>query len=213
MEPEDEAQPPEEPQPIDAPPLFVDETQARSDDEWSSRQVRPAETAQPLADSHASETADEPAAAPDEGGRSFSLPPLTGRIAAITTGAVVGLVLTFATYLTMAGCELVRGTSSCGRPGFFLVLALLALMVLLGAVLLRAWGVTDPGSTSLLAVGVLVVVVLVVLIDVVFSAWMFIIVPLVSVGSYWLSYWVTSRFVDETTPRRPDREPDQIDVR
>ena len=144
--------------------------------------------------------------------RDFTLPPLAARVAAIVTGAVVGVFGVVLTYVLLLTCEGIRGTSSCGRPGFFLLLAVLALMVLLGAVLFKAWRQPDPGSTSLLAVGVVVVIALVVLIDVIFSPWMFVVVPIVSVGAFVLSHWVTTRFIEPAA--NPTRsEPNEVDIR
>lgn len=150
---------------------------------------------------------------PERGRAAFSLPPLPGRVAALITGAVVGLFGAVLTYLAMMGCEVVQGTSSCGRPGFFLLLAVLALMVLLGGAALKAWQITDPGSTSLLAVGVLSVIVLVVLIDVVFSGWMFVLVPVLSALSYAFSHWVTTRFIEEPSRDPAGRDERSMDVR
>ncbi len=136
--------------------------------------------------------------APHRADRSgFSLPAIPGALVAVITGLVVGMLGTALTYLAMAGCESVRGTSTCGGPGFFLLVAILSLMILGGALLLKAWQVSDPGSTSFLAVGLVAVIVLLTLIDVAFSAWMFVAVPMVSAASYVLSRWVTTRFVDE----------------
>lgn len=153
--------------------------------------------------------ADEPrgsltvAAKPSPGRRSrartaVSLPTLSGRVAASVTGAAVGLAGTLLTYVGMAGCEAVRGTSSCGGPGFFLLVAILALMILLGTVILTAWKVSDPGSTSFLAVALVTVIALVGLLDVIFSVWMFLLVPISGAAAFALSHWVTTSFGDDT---------------
>ncbi len=128
----------------------------------------------------------------------LSLPALPGPAAAAATGGVVGAVGTVLTYLTMAGCEAVRGTSSCGGPGLLLLVAILALMVLLGAAILKGFEVAEPGSTSFLAVGVIAVIVLVVLLDSVFSGWMFLVVPMVAAASYALAHLVTTRFAEDS---------------
>ena len=135
----------------------------------------------------------------DHGG-GFALPALPGQVAALVTGVVVGALLTLLTYLALEGCEAVKGTSTCGGPGFFLLVGILIVMVLVGMVLLKAWQVADPGSTSFLAVGVIAVVALVVLIEVIFSVWMFVVVPIVGAGAYSLSVWVTTRFVEDESP-------------
>lgn len=132
-----------------------------------------------------------------------SKPSVPGRIAAGLTGLLVGAAGGAATYGAMAGCEAVRGVSTCGgAPGFFILVAILVLMVLLGAAILKMFGVSDPGSTSFLAVGIVAVVVMLTLLDVIFSPWMFAVVPLLSAASYLLAHWVTTRFDDETAARQ-----------
>ncbi|MGH3364023.1 MAG: hypothetical protein ACRDOW_04775, partial [Nocardioidaceae bacterium] len=132
-----------------------------------------------------------------------SMPSVPGRMAAGLTGLLVGATGGAATYGAMAGCEAVRGVSTCGgAPGFFILVAILVLMVLLGAAILRMFGVSAPGSTSFLAVGIVAVVVMLTLLDVIFSPWMFVVVPLLSAGSYLLAHWVTTRFDDETAARQ-----------
>jgi len=131
------------------------------------------------------------------------MPSVPGRLAAGLTGLLVGAAGGAATYGAMAGCEAVRGVSTCGgAPGFFILVAILVLMILLGAALLRLFGVRDPGSTSFLAVGIVAVVVMLTLLDVIFSPWMFVVVPLLSAGSYLLAHWVTTRYDDENAARR-----------
>ena len=136
----------------------------------------------------------------------FSLPAIPGVVAAVVTGLVVGAFGTGMTYLTMAGCEQVRGASTCGGSGLFLLVAILILMILLGAVMLRVAKVSDPGSTSFLAVSVLGVIALLTLTDVIFSGWMFLLVPIICGTSYALSHWVATKYVDE--PDRPEGDHD-----
>jgi hypothetical protein len=126
----------------------------------------------------------------------------------VVTGLIVGAVGTLLTYLAMAGCERARGTSTCGGPGYFFLVAILALMIVLGALLLKAWRVSDPGSTSFLAVSLVAVVVLLTLTEVIFSALMFAVLPAVGAASYALSHWVTTRF-----PQEPPRSSRSYDVR
>ncbi|MCY7396762.1 MAG: hypothetical protein LH468_11565 [Nocardioides sp.] len=122
---------------------------------------------------------------------------LVGRVAAVVTGLVVGLVLVLATALALRLCELVRGTSSCGSAGFFLLVAILLLGVLVGSAVLRVARVPDPGSTSVLAVGLTSVIALLFLVDQLFAWWMVIVIPLVSAGTFALSHWVTTTFSDD----------------
>jgi hypothetical protein len=148
----------------------------------------------------------EPAAEPRRRTRKarpeVSLPRVPGRVAAAVTGLLVGAAGGGATYAALAGCEAVRGVSTCGgAPGFFILVAILALMILLGSLLLKAFKVSDPGSTSFLAVGIVAVVVMLTLLDVIYSPWMFAVVPVLSALAYLLAHWVTTRFEDEPVRR------------
>ena len=66
------------------------------------------------------------------------------------------------------------------------------------SVLLRAFGVSDPSSTSLLGVGLLAVIALLFLINVLMSWWMVLVIPLVAAGTFALAHWVTTAFVETT---------------
>lgn len=146
---------------------------------------------------------DAPVRRAERSGSGISLAMLPGRLAAAVTGLVVGGAGAAATYAAMAGCEAVRGVSTCGgAPGFFILIAILVLMVLLGTVVLKALQVGDPTSTSFLAVGIVTVVVMLVLLDVIFSPWMFVVIPLLGAAAFVLSHWVTNQFGEE--PGRPD---------
>lgn len=126
-----------------------------------------------------------------------------GPVAAALAGALVGLAGGAGTYAALAGCEAVRGVSTCGgAPGFFVLLAIVVLMVLLGTALLKALAVKDPGSTSFLAVGIVAVMSMLFLLEVMDSPWMFVVVPALSAGAYLLAHWVTSRYADEPTGRQ-----------
>lgn len=128
---------------------------------------------------------------------------LPGRLAAALTGLLVGVAGAALTYGAMAACEAVRGVSSCGGvPGFFVLVAIVVLMVLLGAGLLKAFGVKDTVSTSFLGVGIVTVLVMLLLLDVIFSAWMFAAIPILTAAAYLLAHWVTTRFEGEDTGRR-----------
>lgn len=149
-------------------------------------------------------------AAPPSGGRraeragsGLSVPPMPGPVAAGVTGLVVGAGGAAATYAAMTACEAVRGVSTCGGgAGFLILVAIVVLMVLAGALLLRLLGVSAGMSTSFLAVGIVTVLAMLVLLDVIFSAWMFLVVPLLSVAAYLLSHGVTTRYENEDVGRR-----------
>lgn len=154
---------------------------------------------------HAVEHAAEPAATkrPRRAKAERTRPVLPGRLAAALTGLLVGAAGAAGTYGAMAGCEVVRGVSTCGgAPGFLILVAIVALMVLLGAGLLKAFGVKDAGSTSFLAVGIVTVLVMLLLLDAIFSVWMFAVIPALTAAAYLLAHWVTTRFDSEDTGRR-----------
>ena len=77
-----------------------------------------------------------------------------------------------------------------------LLIAIFALSVVLGAQLLKAFGIPDPGSSSFLAVGLVAVIALLFLIDVLDHWSSLIIVPVLSIGSFMGSVWVTETFVE-----------------
>ncbi|MBM7507936.1 hypothetical protein JOE61_001750 [Nocardioides salarius] len=139
--------------------------------------------------------ADEPTAARSRSPFS-SLFGLRGRSAAAATGAVVGALVVVLTWLSLRLCEVLQGTPSCGNPGIFLLLAIMVAMVVLGGAMLRAAGAPDPTSTAFLAVGLLCVVALLFLVDALMSPWMAIVIPLVAVGAFVLSHWVTTAVVE-----------------
>jgi hypothetical protein len=134
-------------------------------------------------------------------------PTLPGWAAAAITGVVVGALGAAATYGALAGCEAVRGVSSCGgAPGFFVLVAILALMILLGGALLKGFAVADAGSTSFLAVGIVAVTAMLVLLEVIFSPWMFAVIPTLGALAFLLAHWVTTRFdTDADTTGRQGR--------
>ena len=137
-----------------------------------------------------------PAAAPRARRSRRRLPGTGGLAAAVLTGLLVGVITVGLTWASLRLCEVARGTSSCGGPGFLLLLAIMVAMVFLGSLLLRVTGVAEPGSTSFLAIGLLAVLVLLFLVDVLFAWWMIIVIPLFSVLTFALAHWVTTAFVE-----------------
>lgn len=121
---------------------------------------------------------------------------LPGMVAAVVTGLIIGSLTVGLTWLGLRGCEAIEGTESCGGAGFFMLVAILVLMVVIGSWLLKVFVVTDPGSTSFLAVGLAVVITLLFLIEVIFEWWMVIVMPLLFVATYALSHWVTVRYIE-----------------
>ncbi len=123
---------------------------------------------------------------------------LAGLPAAVVTGLVVGGLSLLIAWLAAAGCDAVRGTSACGgAAGLPILLVGLVLLAWVGGVLLRAWGVADPFSTSILAVGVLAVLVMLFLLGSIDEWWAVIAVPLLAMASYTGAWWVTTAVGDE----------------
>lgn len=143
-------------------------------------------------------TGPEPQAEPEapREKRDFALPAIPAVRAAVAVGAVIGLLAVLLTFASLKLCELVRGTDSCGGPGLLLLVATLVILTYVGGWLLRGFGIDDPGSTSFLAVGLLAVLAMLFFLDVIYNWWMVIVIPLVAMGTYALSWWVTTRFVD-----------------
>jgi hypothetical protein len=123
-------------------------------------------------------------------------PWLAGRPAAVLTGLLLGGLIVAATAGSLRLCTAVSGTSSCGGRGFFLLVAILVVGVLVGARLLRAAAVPEPTSTSFLAVALLGVVTLLFLVGSIFEWWMAIVIPVASVATFLLSHWVTTTYID-----------------
>lgn len=128
--------------------------------------------------------------------REFTLPAAAGHVAAGVTGVVVGTLAVLLTGLSTRLCEVVRGTASCGGTGFLLLVAILILLTYVGGWMLRAWRITDPLSTSFLAVGLMAVLAMLFLVDALFEWWMIIVIPLLAAATYVLSWWVTTSLVD-----------------
>ena len=124
------------------------------------------------------------------------LPPL---LAATIAGALVGLSTVGLVWLAMRGCSGLRGTSSCGDPGYLVLMAVFVAMVVAGRALLAVLRVTEPGSTALLGMALVTVVALIWVVDLEAPPGA---AALAVVGAlaFASSQWVTSTFTEP-----PDR--------
>jgi hypothetical protein len=122
------------------------------------------------------------------------LPQLPQGVAVLVTGIVTGLVGVALAYLTIRGCEVVRGVGSCGGVGLLALLVVLAAEVVVGAILLKAWGITDPTSTAFLGVGVVAVLAMLFFLGSIDSLWMLLVIPGLTALAFVLSTWVTRSF-------------------
>jgi hypothetical protein len=181
--------PPPPPEPVTAPPLFADEL------EGEAASAPPAPAAEPVAAEPEEPKPRRRPRTPRE------LPVIPGMAAAVLTGVLVGIITVGLTWGSLRLCEVVQGTSSCGNPGYALLVAILVVTSVLGALMLKAWGVPDPGSTSVLAVGLLAVLALLFLVDVLFSWTMIIVIPAVAALTFALSHWVTTAFIEPADHR------------
>ncbi|MGH3356681.1 MAG: hypothetical protein ACRDOJ_12350 [Nocardioidaceae bacterium] len=114
----------------------------------------------------------------------------------VAAGAVGLLLAVLARVLIFAGergCDAVRGTATCGTAGGFMLLVIVGLMIYLGIRLLRLLQVPEPGVTSALGVSLLAIVILTVLLDSIFSAWMWLVLPLVAAVVYAVSAWTATK--------------------
>jgi hypothetical protein len=119
---------------------------------------------------------------------------LPGPLVAVVTGAIVGLALVGLTVASLHACSSMRGTSSCGKPGILLLLVITVAMVVLGSLLLLVAGVSAPGSTSFLGVGLLVVLILLALLPVLDHWWVVIVVPGLAMVTFVASWWLTTTY-------------------
>jgi hypothetical protein len=114
--------------------------------------------------------------------------------AAVVTGVIVGLLAVGLTWLGLRGCSAVRDTSSCGNPGFVLLLAIVVVMGTGGRALLRAWRVPEPGSTSVLATALMAVLAMLFLTGSLEDAWAVVALPALGAVTFAVAQWVTSTF-------------------
>jgi hypothetical protein len=186
--------------PLDTASAALDEPrEARA----SKRKTRKAEKAREAAQ-EAAQKAQEAAQKIEESGPSASealvarLPAINPVYAAIIVGLLSGLAAVLLAFGAGRGCDAIRGTESCGGGiGLIALVAILALEVLIGAALLKAWRIADPYSTSFLGVGVVAMIAMLLFLDSIDSPWMLLVIPLMTAASFALSWWITVRFIDE----------------
>lgn len=133
------------------------------------------------------------------------MPAIKPAYAAMLTGLISGLICVALGSGTDATCKAIRSDDSCGGGMQLLVIvAILAIEVLIGANLLKAWKVADPFSTSFLGVGLVAMVSMLFYIDAITSAKMLYVIPPITALSFLISWWVTVRFVEEPDDDEPD---------
>ena len=122
---------------------------------------------------------------------------MNGRLAALIAGVVVAAFLVLATLGGLQACQSVRGTTSCGGgPGFFLLVLIVVLAVVIGTLVLRWAQVASAGSISFLAVALVAVLSGLFLLDSLDQLAGAVVVALLTVASYVLAHEVTVRYID-----------------
>ncbi|WP_091730202.1 hypothetical protein [Nocardioides scoriae] len=112
------------------------------------------------------------------------LPAVPIRLAAALTGVVVALMGVGLAWLSLQGCALVRGVSSCGGIGLLALAVIVVAEIVVGAALLRAFRSATPLSTSILGVGLVAVVGLLLPYGSLSSPWMTLVLPLVTAPAF-----------------------------
>ena len=194
-------------EPVDSAPVVEAPVAAEPEPvaaETTTQTLPPVEDHEPVAmetsAAHAAAEGSEPTRAASPGvprqERERRLPTLSGPAAAAFTGLLVGLLTVGLTVASLHLCTVLRGTSTCGNPGVLLLVVILAVMIVLGGAMLRAWEVPEPGSTSFLGVGLMTAVALIFLLGSLQQWWMVIALPLVAAATFLASRWVTSTFTE-----------------
>ena len=132
----------------------------------------------------------------------LALPVVNPYLVVVVTGVVCGLIAVVLSIATQRGCETVRGVGSCGGIGLLALLVILAIEIVIGAALMRAFDIPDPTSTAFLGVGIVAVLAMVFFLGSLESVWMFLVLPLLSAASFAVSYWVSTTFVDVPASNR-----------
>lgn len=138
------------------------------------------------------------------------LPALAAGTAVFVVGALVGVLGAALTFLGLQGCEIVTSTDSCGGPGLLVLIAIVVVMILAGAALLKAFGVAEAGNISFLGVGLMVVLVLLFLLDHLYDAWMMLVVVALTAVCFSIAQWVTGQISEDVLE---DTGPEPHDVR
>jgi hypothetical protein len=129
----------------------------------------------------------------------WRLPHINPYLAAVVTGAVVGLVAVGLGVLALAVFQEVRGVSSGGGLWGGLTFAGLALVaVALGDALLRGFGAHSSRLTSVFAVVLTIIAMLGLFLDLTDSLAAVALLPLLGAATFTLSYWLID--LAESTP-------------
>jgi len=101
-------------------------------------------------------------------------------IAAAIVGACCGLAAVALVWLGERGCDAVEGRPSCGGVGLIMLSAIIAVVFLLGLYLLRIFDLAQAGLVAFFGVALPLILILLFLMDLVFSAWMVVVLPVLA---------------------------------
>lgn len=155
------------------------------------RAAKPAAEPGTKAEPKAATSSKEPAPAREP----REVPISDGPLAAALVGLVVGVFLVAAVWVCEQISQQSRGTTSLGRAGVPLLLAIFVLAVVGGTLLLRLAKTPSPGSISFLATALVAVLALLFIGDR-DSLWAGIVVVILAIAAFVLARWVTLRYID-----------------
>lgn len=111
-------------------------------------------------------------------------------------GLLAGFALVFATNATLRACDAAKGTSSCGGPGLFLLLAILLLILVGSRSLLKLWGFDDAGTVAFLGLGLTAIVALLFLTAHLLSITMVLVIPALCVATFLIGGWLATTMAE-----------------
>jgi hypothetical protein len=126
------------------------------------------------------------------------LPWLHGWLAALITGAACGALTVVLAWATAQGCQAVRGVGTCGGFGVIALVAILGIDIIIASALLRAFGVVDPVTTSVLGVGLVALAAMVFFLKDTQSQAMVYVIPSLMAAAFVVSWWITEVIAQRT---------------
>jgi len=117
-------------------------------------------------------------------------------IGAALIGLLSGIALVGLINATLRACDAAQGTSSCGGPGLFVLLVILALITVGATRLLRMWGFSDGGTVAFLGMALTAIVALVFLTGQLLSVAMVLVIPVVTALTFIVGEWLSSTMAE-----------------
>jgi hypothetical protein len=135
--------------------------------------------------------------------RGWRIPHIDPRLAAGITGAFVGLVSVGLGLAALALFNELRGVSSGGGQWGSLTFVIVAFIaIVLGDLLLRAFGTAQAGLVSFLGAVLTIVAILALFLELADSQWALVLVPSLGAVTYLVAHWLIT--VAESSPTLPE---------